>query len=240
MEYPQVNHLYKYCTYNTNSLSVLINKKIWASKPESLNDPFDCKIKFMPEINHEAFIKYLKRTGTSTGDLQKDKKIFLEFLKNEPEKIISKFGVFSMSQINDNILMWSHYSNQHRGFCIGFVRNNDNILGDINKTKPVEYDCNYPKIYPLDDTGNYDPSCFTKMLFTKAKDWEYEKEWRLVYDEGDKELPLSADISSIIFGLKMAEGHKATIRKILADQPDIKYQQVIGVEYQFRLKIIDL
>ena len=67
MEYPQVNHLYKYCAYSTNSLSILINKQIWFAKPESLNDPFDCKIDFMPEIKAEGVDKYLKRTDKSTG-----------------------------------------------------------------------------------------------------------------------------------------------------------------------------
>ena len=113
-------------------------------------------------------------------------------------------------------------------------------MGDIARTQPVEYNCNYPEAEPFDKNGNDDYSIFTKMLFTKAKDWEYEKEWRLVYDEGNKEEPLPADISSIIFGLKMSEEHKANIRKILADQPNIQYQQAIEVEYQFRLKIIDL
>jgi hypothetical protein len=136
--------------------------------------------------------------------------------------------------------MWSHYANQHKGFCIGFVRKNDNLLGDINRTKPVEYDCNYPEADPLDENGNYDHSIFTKMLFTKAKNWEYEKEWRLVYNEGDKEEPLPADISILIFGLKMLVEHKATIRNILVGQPNIQYQQATKEEYQFRLKIVDL
>jgi len=78
------------------------------------------------------------------------------------------------------------------------------------------------------------------MLFTKAKNWEYEKEWRLVYDEGDKEEPLPTAISSIIFGLRMPEEHKVTIRNILAGQSNIRYQQAREVEYQFRLEIADL
>jgi len=78
------------------------------------------------------------------------------------------------------------------------------------------------------------------MFFTKAKDWEYEKEWRVIYDEGGKEQPLPGDISSIIFGLKMSERHKATIRKILADQSNIRFQEATEAEYQFRLKIVDL
>ncbi len=240
MEYPAVNQLYKYCAYNRNSLSILINKKIWVAKPETLNDPFDCKIKFKPEINSEAFRKYLIRTGRSTGNRQKDYEIFLKGLHEFKEKNINNFGVFSMSQIKDNILMWSHYADHHKGFCIGFVRKNDNLLGDITKTHQVEYDCNYPEVDPLDKNGNYDNSTFNKMLFTKAKDWEYEKEWRSVYPEGDKEELLPVDISSIIFGLRMSEEHKANIRKILANQPNIQYQQAVEVEYKFQLNIVDL
>src|SRR3990167_8632460 len=71
MEHPQDNHLYKYCAYNTNSLSILINKIIWVAKPESFNDPFDCNIRFKSEINTKAFRKYLDRTGRNTGKEQK-------------------------------------------------------------------------------------------------------------------------------------------------------------------------
>lgn len=240
MEYPQVNHLYKYCAYNTNSLSILINKKIWVAKPDSFNDPFDCKIRFKSEMNPEAFRKYLERTRRGTGDIQRDYAIFIEGLKEFRNKDVKSFGVFSMSQIKDNILMWSHYADQHKGFCIEFVRLPNNLLGDFEKTQPVNYYCDYPEVDPLDSNGNMDRSIFKKMLFSKAKDWAYEKEWRLTYDEGDREEPLPADISSIIFGLRMPDEHNNTIRNILADQPGIRYQKAIEVEYQFRLKIVDL
>jgi len=206
MEYPQVNHLYKYCAYDTNSLSILINKKIWVAKAESFNDPFDCNIKFKSEINPEAFSKYLNRTGRTTGNLHRDYEIFIQGLKEFRNKDIKKFGVFSMSQIKDNILMWSHYGNQHKGFCIEFVRLSNNLLGKIEVTRPVDYYCDYPEVEPLNSSGNIDRSIFRKMLFTKAKDWSYEKEWRLTYDEGNNTEPLPADISSIIFGLRMPKG----------------------------------
>lgn len=53
MEYPEVKHLYKYYAYNENSLSVLINKKIWLAKPKSFNDPFDSDINFEDNIEDE-------------------------------------------------------------------------------------------------------------------------------------------------------------------------------------------
>lgn len=145
-----------------------------------------------------------------------------------------------MSRIKDNILMWSHYADQHKGFCIEFNRSPDNDLGNIKMTQPVKYYYDYPDVNPLDSDGNIDESIHKKMLFSKAKDWAYEKEWRLTYEEGDKEEPMPGDITSIIFGLRMPDEHKNYIRKILVDQPDIRYQEAIEVEYQFRLKIVDL
>ena len=56
MEYPEVIHLYKYYAYNENSLSVLINKEIWVSNPESFNDPFDSKIYIVPFSEAKVFV----------------------------------------------------------------------------------------------------------------------------------------------------------------------------------------
>jgi hypothetical protein len=240
MEYPEVTHLYKYCSYTQHCLSILIKKKIWLAKPESFNDPFDCNIRFKPKTNSEALKKYIDITGRSTGNPDKDLEIYLEGLKQFQNKDMKNFGVFAMSQINDNILMWSHYADKHKGFCIEFERLPNNLLGDYEITQPIDYCCDYPDVDPLDSTGNIDRFLFRKMLFSKAKDWAYEKEWRLAYDEGDKEEAMPANISSIIFGLKMLEQQKNDIREILKGQPEIRYQQAIEIQYQFRLKIIDL
>lgn len=210
------------------------------AKPESFNDPFDCNIRFKPEIDSEAFRKYLDRTGRATGNLHRDYQIFIEGLKEFRNKDVKNLGVFSMSQIKDNTLMWSHYADYHKGFCIEFSRLPNNLLGNFEVTQPVNYYCDYPEVDPLDLDGNIDHSIFKKMLFSKAKDWAYEKEWRLTYDEGDKEEPIPADISSIIFGLRMLDQHKNTIQNILAGQPGIRYQKARKIENQFRLKIADL
>lgn len=239
MEYPHINHLYKYYSYSTVSLSTLKNKKIWIAKPESFNDPFDCRIRFKREINPEVLKKYLELTKRGTGDYHNDLETFKQGLKAFENKDVGSLGVFSMSAIKDNILMWSHYSNHHKGFCVEFVRSSDNLLGNIEMTKPVYYS-DYPEVDPLDSSGNYNTSIFQKMLFSKARDWEYEQEWRSTFPEGDKEEDLPADISAIIFGLRMPEPHKDEIRTIFADQRTIRYQQAIEEEYKFGLKIVDL
>lgn len=45
-------------------------------------------------------------------------------------------GVFSVTEVNDNLLMWSHYANQHRGAALKFYFNQKiNFLANPEITK---------------------------------------------------------------------------------------------------------
>ena len=141
-----------------------------------------------------------------------------------------KIIVYSLAASNRDILLWAHYADRHRGFCIEFVRNPDNQLGDYETTRRVKYRDDYPIINPIKEDA------FDLKFFTKALAWKYEKEWRLVNDEGvGEESLLNVDISAIIFGLKMAESHKEVIRKVTSDIPNIKYRQAMKVPDRFEL-----
>lgn len=255
MKFPEVTHLYKYCSYNSNSLSILINEKIWAATPVSFNDPLDCNLKFNPDISTDCFNKYILNKIQDRGedfknhiekklqDHRKESNEVLSLLYDELESFRSdtykKFGVFSMSQINDNILMWSHYADQHRGFCIELVRSPDNYLGNDECTGPVNYPTKYPVIDPINSEGQIDPSLKKIMLYSKSEDWNYEKEWRMIYQEGDTLNQLPADISAIIFGLRMPNSHMDTIKNILKERTGIRFKKAELAEYQFKLEIVD-
>ena len=133
--------------------------------------------------------------------------------------------------------MWSHYSDCHRGFCIQFVRSSENDLGNIEKTRPVSYSCEYPS--PDSYTENGMEGIYDELFFTKAKGWGHEKEWRMLNEKGDIELPIPDDISAIIFGLKMLTPQRKTVKNILSDRHKIKYLQAIKVKNKFELEIID-
>ena len=76
-------------------------------------------------------------------------------------------GVFSLCEEANNNVMWSHYGNSHKGFCIGFnVAELFNILKDASLGK-VSYRGEFPSI---NDIHN--------LNFIKSKEWEYEKEYR--------------------------------------------------------------
>ena len=145
MKYPEVKHLYKYYAYNENSLSVLINKKIWVAKPESFNDPFDCNYNFSLKLDEEI----LKQGDSNIKDIQINAAATNKVLKER----FSNTGIFSMSKRNNSILMWSHYANQHKGFCIEFERKPESILGNDDVTKRVDYEDDYSDIEMFDQSG---------------------------------------------------------------------------------------
>lgn len=95
------------------------------------------------------------------------------FARGELEADLDQVGVLSLSETWDNMLLWSHYAKDHKGICIGFYSNID-IFGVALK---VRYTEEFPVITPPFDSGE---TILEKSFLTKARCWEYEKEWRVV------------------------------------------------------------
>ncbi|MBW2674305.1 MAG: DUF2971 domain-containing protein [Deltaproteobacteria bacterium] len=230
MEYPKITHLYKYYPYNSNSLSVLIDEQVWFSKPSSLNDPFDLDIDLKNHMNSGNFVYAIEDLKNQPGISHERKRKLeqiqkleitspdpiargeaMEVIRNKLCEDLQNSGMFCMSELNDNILMWSHYTNNHKGFCVEFVRSSQNQLGDIERTNPAVYTCHYPIVDLFSDEGK--KRSYDDLFLTKWKGWSYEREWRMINEEGDIALPLPGDISAVIFGLKMPLQNKETIKK---------------------------
>ena len=61
-------------------------------------------------------------------------------------------------------------------------------------------------------------------IFTKAKGWSYEVEWRLVTKFGNMVFPLPAPIPGIIFGIRASDRSITTIANSLEGK-DINFYQ---------------
>ena len=72
------------------------------------------------------------------------------------------------SEINNSILMWSHYANNHKGFCVEYD------FYSMPPLLPVIYDAYY---WGIEGFGKAKSDGTLKVL-RKAKEWEYEREWR--------------------------------------------------------------
>jgi hypothetical protein len=208
--------LYKYVSYNEHSLSILINREIWCPKAKSLNDPFE----FHFDLT-QGSIDGMPIDQTSLENAKEDAK---------------ELAIICFSEINDDILMWSHYTQGHTEFCIEFERKEGNDLGKWDYCAPIVYNTgNRALSFTPQQLEN--PEAFTKIATSKSPHWEYEKEWRLIvsHDFADKLIPLPAPITGIIFGCNMGHNERKTIANILG--PDVKYEEAMKRRTEFALSI---
>lgn len=105
------------------------------------------------------------------------------------EGLKGAFKLCSFSERLDSTLMWSHYANYHKGFCIEY---------DVKAFPPSDYRSRflYPVIYTdrlYDATPHFmkgvEHDSFNNLHLNlaglyKAIDWGYEREWRLLFANG--------------------------------------------------------
>lgn len=234
-------HLYKFVTWEKDyHKQILSDGTIFFTSAEKFNDPFDSSVPLRYDYGtDEQIIDLYKRhlhmmNPTYSADYLQ--KLAIEFfdkkLINDPQKIKenvkfqnewakSKYGIFVLTTEFQNILMWSHYADSHRGICVRFnidkFRNyieNDCIKKDLIITwHKVTYENKYPLLNPfeLDDT-----EVVMKPLTVKADDWKYENEYRFIlFDKPNTLLKLPSGIIDLVFcGCKMDDINKNEIINI--------------------------
>jgi len=153
----------------------------------------------------------------------------------ESKKAIKELGVVCLSEINNDILMWSHYTDGHTGFCIEFERSDNNDLGKWDYCLPVTYDA--VEAPSFDPPSLEEKASVAKIVSSKAPNWSYEKEWRLIvsHEFADGPISLPAKITAVIFGCKMDSTRRRTIANIL--RRDVSYLEAIQLKDSFGLDI---
>jgi len=82
--------------------------------------------------------------------------------------------VCCFSELNDSLLMWSHYADQHKGICIEY----DFI--DEDKIRPFLQPIIYSKsIFKVNIFEELTPLRKIGSTLIKCNEWQYEAEWRL-------------------------------------------------------------
>jgi hypothetical protein len=142
---PEAKRLYHY-TSAINGINDLDKKRLKIAEFHDLNDPYELLgVDLSNPTNRRAF-----------GMLK--------------EQMRGRNGVVCFSECWNDVLMWSHYGDRHRGICLGF-----DIPSGAERFGPVRYvDRRLP--FPADDELN--ERFMRRLLFTKASQWKYEREWR--------------------------------------------------------------
>jgi hypothetical protein len=224
--------LYKFQTFNKYSIQNLKRGQIWFSKPRQLNDPFDCAIPFVLEWtdkDFESFCLQLKgRDNLATPRRSfyitdgKPNQKFQDSIRNTNEYYmrlriinqISGMGISCFTENLDNILMWSHYADSHKAFCLEFDTKCFPFL-DPEKLHKVIYSDKYPSLAP--DAFFHDEYMPIDILITKSLKWKYENEWRQIIDIGNTAVGYDARaLTAVYFGCSMPDKQMRKIAAILA------------------------
>ena len=184
--------LYKFLN-GKYGLEAIFNKRLKISIITNLNDPFDF-------LGHD--LSYPKVTDLLTGTM---------------DNASNDFGLISFSMHSNNPLLWSHYSDNHKGICLGF-----DVLGitDINKVDYLDKRIELPDF--LIEFGESDKnkkefkinkenqkkleSFMGDLMRFKYKNWEYENEYRAFPSINDPDIDeISYSDDKILFFKKFSE-----------------------------------
>lgn len=233
----------------------------WPS-PKEFNNPFDCRIpnnftllnsvdskkeyaNYLLAKHHEDIIKEGYTCETALNKIMSDLEDINRY-QEEHEKILFKqqdedYAILSMSGRWNSILMWSHYANNYKGYCIGFYENKMRESRIFGWGGPLMYNKNnkYPVVKP-NDRGM--EKLFT-VSHTKSNEWKYEQEYRLsdllITEDPDirkarTRKVLNDFIAEINLGLLVSEKDKQEILK-WATKKKIKVYQLLKVPFKFKL-----
>lgn len=207
--------------YNEYTLSDLINNEVTLCSPRVMNDPYDTLL-----------LKWGEHFANDTNHPRKHIGPLLQSMESYRIRSFCKLRNKENDNMIGNILMWSHYAGQHKGFCIQYHFSDQftNATTEKRTTRLKEI------IY----RNNKDALDITRStidtnigLCTKHIDWQYENEVRLIsYELGSSDLfcPVPLDdasyIKCIYFGYKCDDKNIRTIKKILANKPEIEYYKM--------------
>lgn len=267
--------IYKYVSID-GAKSILKNNSIKLTPPNEFNDPFELlgekiigfdlnsaknAVKQLPiddiinSLNHPEEYKSILRAANKAHIVPENirKNITsedsaLEYLKFIVDALSKSIGIVCLTKNNKNVLMWSHYADQHKGAVIGF---DGNKLS--NKIFKVNYGLSRVKIKygQLNNPENVLP-----LFLRKSIDWEYEDEYRCFYDLNScikiknddsksgflylQSLPDGA-IEEIVFGCRVSQEDKDSLLQIInekynAENIRLRQASIHNTEFSINIK----
>ncbi|WP_306345584.1 DUF2971 domain-containing protein [Vibrio atlanticus] len=145
-------------------------------------------------------------------------KIFLETYRDPIQERMCNSYISCLSTSSRNPLLWAHYGDNHRGFCLRY--NMEKLVASL----PLRFhkEVNYTDVPMnfLDIVSSHDiKEQVDRLLIQKSKHWNYEKEYRLILENCRTKLPEKHSIQSfnpeavdmVFFGLKASSEHKSCL-----------------------------
>lgn len=205
------------------------------TQPGDLNDPFECRPQTPKFEDFESALNSLgegfSKNGITASEVIRNtftQEWFDKHFKEAYEKTNNEIGILSLSRNWNNSLMWSHYTNSHKGFCIGFDEKHDffkNYLSEDKKTSKYTLDVVYSETRVKIPTQLSQPRLLFEPQTTKSVDWRYENEVRVIATLNTALKSIKVEpfeiflfsvphdaISEIVMGVNISQEHEQLIR----------------------------
>ncbi len=228
-----------YDCYFVGSFQITFFEYVLKALPEFANAPgvdLDA-CRNSPEPAKMLFQMVLLSAGNFTQENLKaiEDQFSRQSFKEQREDLNNTIRICCFSERNDSILMWSHYSDDHKGFCLSY---------DLEQSTEASFRNLYPVIYRTEiaDVTAELTKRFKgwggKPSIFKSLEWSYEQEWRQLQVIPDKSHPGALmnfhPIRGLYLGKAISPENKAVLTA-LAQTKRIPVYQMSMSEKEFKL-----
>jgi hypothetical protein len=187
--------------------SILRDSQIYLSSPNQFNDPFECQADILVE-----------RDDPLVAGMSK-----LQLLETARANLRSLLSIYSMSAVNNSVLMWSHYADNYRGICLGFDAEDQD--GVFAAAEPVVYQDQLP-VFDLRKDG--DSIATAKIVaLTKSAKWSYEQEWRIIAHAPERRINFPPKcLTEVVLGCDISKKDRlALMAQLLVRESPVRLYQ---------------
>lgn len=243
--------IYRYRTLaSEHTLNNLKNNQIRLSIPSQFNDPFDSFINMGVEDIFERNLdkeKFSLLTPIEQKAIRNSIKMEQKFCNNDMKKFRDAWVVGCFSEHKDDILMWSHYGDYHKGICVEYSFEDIASMENMYFL-PILYQNKWKSMSEIDFKLEKGYRNILKLMCTKAKCWEYEKEWRIIKRYENAELsetgmmlsiprPTAIYIGCNIENMDDKDKYKIDYLKIIAANKGIPIYNMIMSAKEYKLEV---
>jgi hypothetical protein len=240
---PLPRYLYKYREINSFTQDIMTKGEFYFSSPNTFNDPFDCGASLIIPTDPEGldqlhgYLAKFSDNETATGIITTlaDPRVEMRCQQDLLSKVIDKqtrdIGLCCFSECKNSILMWSHYAACHRGICVE-VDTEKLTHEHRGMFANVAYSIKYPTVaMPLNQAD------MLSIVYTKARQWEYEHEWRARCRRSGIVKLGSEAITGVILGCTISGSDEAAVREWIATRHNpIKIARCVKSDVTYRLE----
>ena len=161
--------------------------------------------------------------------------------QNDYDELIKNYEICSYSKKKNNLLMWAHYADSHKGICLEYD------IDDAEYKKRF-FEVSYSKAQPVIKEVRKDAHGMVKMqeasefqvFLTKSCDWKYEKEVRVIqqnlFGSRGSLVEELGSLSGVYFGLNASDQIIDDFDNILKEDQNISFYQSGYKKNKYKLK----